>query len=127
MPNVAVAGHELFAAVQAERAGALEAQHAVRRAGHVSDRLVEVQVEQSRRGIRGARLVHTDYGWSVRADSGLQDFALLASARRKQVDGTLEDAERFAKEWVAADPAHRYAWRDAGAAAAAAAPAVLEP
>lgn len=79
--------------------------------GYNSDQLCQLQCEQAARGIIGAEIVMSAYGCSVRYDSGLQGFGLLASSRAKQVDGTLEDAERWVKEWVAKDPTKRYAWR----------------
>lgn len=78
---------------------------------YASDSLCQLQREQSARGIIGAEIVVSNYGCSVRYDSGLQNFGLLASSRSKQLDGTLEHAERWAKEWVAKDPTKRYAWR----------------
>ena len=78
--------------------------------GYASGHLVKLQEMESRRGIRGAEIVESNYGFSVRAASGLQNFALLASSRAKQVDGSLEDAVRWAKAWVAQDPTKRYAY-----------------
>jgi hypothetical protein len=60
-------------------------------------------------GYRVAELVPSRYGWSVRSASGLEDFRVLAGARTGEyVDGTWEDAERFAARWQAAAPAQRY-------------------
>lgn len=78
--------------------------------GYNSDQLCILQREQSARGIVGAEIVISNYGCSVRYDSGLQNFGLLASSRTKQLDGSQEHAERWAKEWVAKDPTRRYAW-----------------
>lgn len=81
--------------------------------GYDSEMLCKVQCEQAARGIHGAEVLYypNGSGCSVRSDSGLQNFGLLAGSRRKDIDGTLEDGERWAREWVAADPARRYAWR----------------
>lgn len=79
-------------------------------AGFNSTQLCTLQREQAGRGITGAEIVVSNYGCSVRYDSGLQNFGLLASARAKQIDGTMEGAVAFAKAWVAKDPARRYAW-----------------
>jgi hypothetical protein len=79
-------------------------------AGYASEALVVVQREQAARGIVGVELVKSNYGWSVRYDSGLQDFGIVASAQRGQVDGSWDSAVRFALDWVAQDPAKRYAW-----------------
>ena len=78
--------------------------------GYNSDQLCQLQREQASRMIEGAEIVVSNYGCSVRYDSGLQNFGLLASSKAKQVDGTLEDAERWACNWVANDPTRRYAW-----------------
>ncbi len=71
-----------------------------------SEALPRFQMQSS---IIGCKLVESMYGWSVRYNSGLQNFELIASSKCKQVNGTFEDAERFAKEWVAQDPTRRYA------------------
>lgn len=80
-------------------------------AGFQSDALCALQREQAARGIVGAEIVCSNYGCSVRYDSGLQNFGLLASSRSRQLDGTLDHAERWVREWVAQDPGRRYAWR----------------
>jgi len=80
-----------------------------------SETLCRLQINQAGRGILGVELVHSWYGYSVRYDSGLQDWGLLASSRHKQLDGTLEDAVRWATAWVAEDPNRRYAWYRKGA------------
>jgi hypothetical protein len=80
-------------------------------AGFVSEALCALQREHAARQIVGVEIVASIYGHSVRYDSGLQDFGLLAGSRSGQLDGTLADAERFAREWVERDPTRRYAWR----------------
>lgn len=91
--------------------------------GYASDELCILQREQSARGIMGAEVIHFSGSpqttmhpeqkpqSSVRYDSGLQNFGLLATTRSGTLDGTLENAERWAAAWVAQDPEHRYAWR----------------
>lgn len=79
--------------------------------GFKSEELCQLQRERSGRGLLGVELVKSNYGWSVRYDSGLQNFGLLAGARSGTLDGTLECAERYAIAWVAQDPTRRYAWR----------------
>lgn len=54
------------------------------------------------------------HGWSVRDASGLTNFALRASKRSGNVDGTLEDAIRWANDWVAQNPTLRYAYMRSG-------------
>lgn len=78
--------------------------------GYDSEKLCELQRNEAARGIRGVEIVRSNYGHSVRYDSGLQNFGLLAGSKSGQLDGTLEDAIRYAKAWVAADPNRRYAW-----------------
>ena len=105
---VVVAGEELMKLLDAEK------QALVPRNGaglYASDDLCRLQQRQAARGILGAEIVCSVYGHSVRYDSGLQNFGLLASSRCRDLDGTLEDAERWARAWVARDPARRYAWR----------------
>ena len=75
-----------------------------------SEPLCRWQSDCYRRGVRGVELVKSFYGFSVRYDSGLADFELLASSRTGDLDGSFEDAVRFATEWVNDDPEHRYAW-----------------
>lgn len=104
---IVVAGQELVDAMDAETKAACEwTGH-----GYNSEQLCALQRRQSARGILGAEIVVSNYGCSVRYDSGLQDFGLLASSRSKELDGTLEHAERWVREWVAQDPTRRYAWR----------------
>jgi hypothetical protein len=76
-----------------------------------SEDLCALQRDQAGRGILGAEIIVSSTGCSVRYDSGLQNFGLLAGSRSGYLDGTLEHAERWAKEWVAKDPTRRYAWR----------------
>ncbi len=109
MTKTIIAGQDLYAALQAEKA----ARVAHSPAGFSSEPLCQWQREVSSRGVLGAELVDTIYGWSVRYDSGLQNFGLLASSRARQVAGTLESAEAWATNWVAQDPARRYAWKRA--------------
>lgn len=102
-----VAGRDLLVSMEAEQNAKIN-RNVV---GYNSEQLCELQRSWSRRGILGAEIVVSNYGCSVRYDSGLQNFGLIASSRAKEVDGTLEDAERYAREWVARDPERRYAWR----------------
>jgi hypothetical protein len=102
-----VAGQELHTALLAER----EARVPKGAGGYASEPLCQLQRERSSRGILGAEIVDTNYGWSVRYDSGLQNWGLLASSRVGTIDGSLEAAEAWAAAWVARDPQRRYAWR----------------
>ncbi|QGZ14237.1 hypothetical protein PP940_gp102 [Rhizobium phage RL2RES] len=101
-----VSGFELFAQLEAEK----NARVGMRHGDYNGDQLSKLQQEHARRGILGAEIVITNYGFSVRYDSGLQNWGLLASCKAKQIDGTLEAAVKFAEEWVAKDPTRRYAW-----------------
>ncbi|WP_379069214.1 hypothetical protein ACHMW4_04255 [Mesorhizobium sp. UC22_110] len=102
-----VAGYDLLAAMEAETDAVVQNRNGYRD----SEQVCELQQRQARRGIVGVEIVASNYGASVRYDSGLQNFGLLAGSRSGQLDGTLEDAERFAREWVSHDPERRYAWR----------------
>jgi hypothetical protein len=76
--------------------------------GFASDPLCALHVDQARRGFLGASLVKSFYGWSVRYDSGLQEWALIASSRAGQLDGSFAAAVRYARRWQAEDPERRY-------------------
>jgi hypothetical protein len=105
---VIVAGEALVDALTAETM-ALVPRNA---GGYASESLVDLQRRRASNGIVGAEIVKSMYGHSVRYDSGLQNFGLLASSRAKQdLDGSLEAAEQWCRDWVARDPEHRYAWR----------------
>lgn len=100
-----VAGEALVDALTAET----RARCHTRGTYHDSTLLCAVQREQAARGILGAEIVKSNYGHSVRYDSGLQEWGLLA--RSRELGGTLEAAEEWARKWVATDPTRRYAWR----------------
>jgi len=104
--HLVIAGQGLYAQLQAET----EAR--VPKIGNLyeSEALCTLQQEQGRRGILGAHLIPSLYGWSLRYDSGLENFALIAGSRRGDLDGSYADCARAAKNWVDADPARRYAW-----------------
>ena len=78
--------------------------------GYASDDICALQQQQAARGIIGVEIVKSNYGFSVRYDSGLQNFGLVASARRGELDGSYEAASAFCREWVNRDAARRYAW-----------------
>jgi len=78
--------------------------------GYDSGQLCLLQQEQAGRGVVGAELVQSIHGWSVRYDSGLQEWRLLAGKRHLKT-GSLEEAEEWARRWVAERPKVRYAWR----------------
>jgi hypothetical protein len=103
---IIVAGKELYDALQAEKRALVEQSAA----GFNSEQLCKLQRAQSGRGIVGAQIVKSMYGYSVRYDSGLQEWGLILPARGR-ADPSLEYAEQFCREWVSQDPAHRYAWK----------------
>ena len=76
--------------------------------GYNSDDLAVYHRNQSARGIIGVEIVKSMHGHSVRYDSGMQNFGLLA--RSQELGGTYEAAEQYARTWVAKDPERRYAW-----------------
>lgn len=106
---IIVAGEQLVESMDAEK----KARCRWTGSGYASEELCVLQREWSRRGVLGCNIVESFYGFSIRYDSGLQDFGLLASSRMGTIDGTLEAAEAWAKAWVAQDPSRRYAWRRA--------------
>lgn len=102
---VIVAGEPLVDAMTAEQIARVPCSGY----GFESEALCQLQREQATRGIEGVEIVKSIYGHSVRYDSGLQNFSLLA--RSQELGGALEAAERFACNWVSQDPSRRYAWR----------------
>lgn len=107
--NKVIAGNEAADIINAEHA-ALRLNHASTKApGCIeSEALCNWQQAVSRRGFCEAEIVKSIYGYYVRYASGLNDFAILAGTRSRQVNGTLEDAIRWSKEWVSQDPSRRY-------------------
>lgn len=105
---VIVAGEALIDAMEAEQKAKVEHTGF----GYNSEQLCTLQREQSGRGILGVEVIYfPGSGCSVRYDSGLQNFGLLAGSRSGYLDGSLESGEQWARAWVAQDPARRYAWR----------------
>lgn len=108
MARVFIAGESVFNAAQAERE-AVMAKCEVPFGHGRSEVLCRVQSQQAARGLTGAHIVRSMYGFSVRYDSGLQNFALLRAARGSS-DPSLAAAIRFCADWVAQSPQHRYAY-----------------
>jgi hypothetical protein len=105
---VVVVGQGVAAALDAEKASLPRGFHP---GTFASEPLCAWQREVHARGFRDVELVQSVYGWSVRSGTGLENFALLASSRAGQVDGSYEDALRWATKWCADSPERRYAWR----------------
>jgi len=102
-----VAGQELYAQLQAEKAARVSKTPN----GYDSETLCKLQQSQAGRGIVGAQIVDSLYGFSVRYDSGLQNWGLLRATRGLPKEQTTREAAiAFCEEWVARDPSHRYAW-----------------
>ena len=105
---VVVVGQAVAAALEAERE---QLPRGAYPGTFSSEPLCAWQREVHFRGFRDVELCQSIYGWSVRSGSGLDNFALLASVKRYgNVDGTYEDAVRWATEWCAVHPDRRYAW-----------------
>ena len=99
-----IAGAEVINAMNEEKAAAV----AKNELGHFrSEQLCALQRKQAGRGYIGVCIVKSIYGYSVRYDSGLQDFGLLRSARCG--DGSFKQAAEFCIAWAARDPSRRYA------------------
>ena len=77
---------------------------------YTSEALCRWQVQEHRSGIRAAEIVLSNYGYSLRHASGLDNFGLIRSARSGALDGTLDAAVAAAKAWCAQDPLRRYAY-----------------
>lgn len=108
MTMIFIAGQEVYDAAAAERTAAVEASGIAFGQGR-SEVLCRVQERQAGRGLTGVHIVRSMYGFSVRYDSGLQNFALLRSARGSS-DPSLAAAIRFCADWVAQSPTNRYAY-----------------
>ena len=89
-----IAGRDLIDRLDAEKAAAPD--------------LCRCQEAQAARGIMGAELVQSMFGWSVRYDSGLQGWGLLASSRSGTLNGSYEAARNWALKWAMLDPERRY-------------------
>jgi hypothetical protein len=70
-----------------------------------SESLCDHQRSVAARGVIGAEIVATIKGWSLRYDSGLQNWGLIRPGL-----ATFDEALAAAKAWTAADPTRRYAW-----------------
>lgn len=113
MTMILIAGAELYEATRAEKLAMVSQTPA----GFNSEQLCKLQERQAGRGLLGAQIVESIYGFSVRYDSGLQEWGLLRPSRGLPEDQrTLEAAEAWCRDWVARDPAHRYAWKSEKAA-----------
>ena len=97
-----IAGEEVWNQMQAEKKEKVQ-QNAE---GYFNSRqLIILQGECSRRCIAGAQIVESSLrGWTLRYDSGIQNWAIIAA------DMTREQVEERAKAWVDADPTCRYAF-----------------
>jgi hypothetical protein len=100
-----IAGQAIWDAMQDEKARHVP----IGAGGYQSEALCKLQRSWAGRGIIGAQIVQSNYGWSVRYDSGLQNWGILR-ASRGAADPSHEAAVAFCREWVAEDPAGRYAW-----------------
>lgn len=113
MTMVLIAGAEVYERMHAERKALMVG--APEYGQGRSEYLCRAQAKQAGQGYMGAQIVRSMYGFSVRYDSGLQDWGLLRSARGSS-DTSLEAAEQFCRDWVAQNPERRYAWMAAGEA-----------
>jgi hypothetical protein len=106
MPRLTIVGHAAAAHVaEFTRANARPSDFAP--GCFDSESLCRVQSELWRARFLEAEIMPTAYGYSLRHASGLENFALIASSRRGDVDGTFESALRAAEAWVAEDPTKR--------------------
>ena len=95
-----IAGEEVWNALQAEKIQKVSRNSD----GYFSSReLIPLQGEWARRGVLGAQIVKTFHnGWSLRFDSGIQNFAII------DILPTREAIEYRAQAWVDCDPTNRY-------------------
>lgn len=59
-------------------------------------------------GFVEAEIVASNYGYSLRFASGLQNFGLIRSSRNGEVDGSYAGALVAAEKWQAQEPTKRY-------------------
>lgn len=96
-----IAGEEVWNLLQAEKIQKVS-QNAK---GFNSRELIILQGEWSRRGIIGAELVESSMrGWTLRYDSGIQNWSIIAADMAKG------EVIEYAIKWVAMDPSHRYVY-----------------
>jgi len=96
-----IAGETLWNTLQAEKIQKVS-QNA---AGYFCSReLIQLQSDWSYRGIVGAELIESMHGWTVRYDSGIQNWSLIAA------DMTKGEVIEYAMSWVAMDPTRRYSY-----------------
>lgn len=111
MGMILIAGRELYSDLQVEKEAVVpKSSLPGREQCHDSETLCRLQQKRARAGIVGVQLVKSIYGWSVRYDSGIQNFGIVAGARSGILDGTIENAIDYAQKWVSDDPERRYAW-----------------
>ena len=100
-----IAGQDVAAAIAAHKA-AVVLPSPIYAGSFDSESLCAHQREMSRRGYVEAEIVKSNYGFSLRYASGLQNFGLIATAR--EIGGSFEAAIAYAETWQAASPAFRF-------------------
>ena len=98
-----IAGETVYQAERARKHAALGV-----KMEYESAALCAWQVQEHQHGIRAAEIVESNYGYSLRHASGLDNWGLILSARTRELDGTLEAAVAAARSWCAVDPDRRY-------------------
>lgn len=74
-----------------------------------SNGLVGFQKRMNLAGYLEAEIVKSNYGYSLRFASGLQNFGLIRAARGLPLaETTYEAAVDYAKDWQSIDPEYRY-------------------
>lgn len=100
--RITIAGQNVLDEINTDRAAAVK-QSKLRAGCYDSESLCAHQIKMSQRGYLGAEIVQTLRGWSLRYNSGLQDFGLIVRGI-----ATWDDAVAAAHQWQAADTARRY-------------------
>ena len=96
-----IAGEETWNKLQAEKI--MKVRKSER--GYNSRELIILQGEWSSRGVLGAELVQSMHrNWTLRYDSGIQNWGIIAA------DMTKGEVIEYAIAWVAMDPSHRYVY-----------------
>lgn len=109
MSRIAVFGKEVLSSIQAEKERAVpRSQRPGMEHCYSSSELCSFQSKLAVKGYLGAHLVESIYGWTLRYDSGLQNFNIIAGVRDGQLDGSFSNAMDYAKEWQEKDSTRRY-------------------
>jgi hypothetical protein len=111
MANNIIAGAPILDKLKAEQAAARDLYSRDPNPRVQDSAICACQQYQAARGYLGAEMVESIYGWTLRYASGLQNFGIIATFPVRSCgswEQSYKKCEAFAKDWAAADAAHRY-------------------